>query len=65
MQLDFSTIIEKLKMIEKKFNASQDPVDRYALIQALNYIGEVEIPIHGHFENTYRDAMLKKIGECL
>ena len=62
MILDFTEIINKIKAIEHRFNASEDPTERYALIQALNHIGEQEIPIHGYWEKTYREAMLKDHG---
>ena len=62
MKLDLSEIIKKIKTIEKRFNATIDPTERYALIQALNHIAEKEIPIHGHFEDSYRNAMLRVRG---
>lgn len=62
MRLDFSEIIKQLQKIEKDFNASDDPEERYALICALNHLGEQEIPIHGHWEDTYRKAMLRQRG---
>lgn len=65
MQLDFSDIINRLKLIEKKFNETEDATKRYALIQALNHIGEKEIPIHGAWEETYRKGMLRKEGAKL
>jgi serine kinase of HPr protein (carbohydrate metabolism regulator) len=64
MQLNLKEIIGKLKAIEKKFNSSDDPTERYVMIQALNKIAEKDLPIHGYWENTYYDAMLKKnLGE--
>ena len=62
MKLTLKEIIHKLKVIEKAFNESDNPTARYALIQALNHIGEEEIPIHGYWENLYRTAMLKDNG---
>jgi hypothetical protein len=62
MKLDFSDIIKQLKKIETDFNASDDPEERYALICALNHLAEQQIPIHGHWEDTYRKAMLRNRG---
>jgi hypothetical protein len=62
MQLDFNDIIERLKKIQRRFNASEDSTKRYALIQALNHIAEKELPIHGHWEDIYREGMLRKHG---
>lgn len=62
MKFDFKTIIENLKKIEKEFNESNKPMERYALICALNHIAEHELPVHGHWEDTYRKAMLREKG---
>lgn len=62
MQLDFTEVIKQLKKIEKDFNASNDPEERYALLCALNHLAEQELPIHGHWEDSYRKAMLRNRG---
>ncbi len=65
MKLTFKEIIKNLNIIEKKFNISNDPTERYALIQALNHIAEKELPVHGHWEEVYYKAMMKDKGACL
>jgi len=62
MKLDLKEIVKAIQRIEKAFNASKDATERYALIQALNHIGEKELPIHGYWENSYRQVMLKDKG---
>lgn len=62
MTLDLKEIIQKLKMIESRFNKSTDPQEKYALIQALNHIAEKELAIHGYWETTYHEAMIRKFG---
>jgi hypothetical protein len=62
MELDLTEIVNKLKTIELNFNSTENPTERYALIQALNHIGENEIPIHGNWEDIYRKAMLEAHG---
>ena len=62
MTLTLDEIIKKLKIIEKKFNATKNPTEKYALIQALNHIAEKELPVHGYWEDTWREVMLKEHG---
>jgi hypothetical protein len=62
MILDLSKIINKIKKIEKSFNETDDPLKRYALIQALNHIAEKELPIHGWIEEQYYTAMIRLYG---
>jgi len=65
MKLDLKEIITRIKAIEIAFNKSKDSTERYALIQALNHLGEVELPIHGYWENVYRKGMLKDKGAII
>ena len=46
MKIDLSGPIKQLQRIQKEFNTSDDPTERYALIQALNHIAENVIPFH-------------------
>jgi len=62
MKLTLDKIIKKLKTIETNFNNTDDPTKRYALLQALNHIGEKEIPFHGYWEDAYLKSMLKEHG---
>jgi hypothetical protein len=62
MTIDLTEILDKLKKIQVEFNASKDPTERYALIQALNHIAEKELPFHGWMEDQYREAMLRTHG---
>ena len=43
MTLDFSAIIDKLKTLEENFNGSDDPVERMAILNAVNHIAEHEL----------------------
>lgn len=61
MQLDLSKSIEKLKKLQDKFNSTHNSMERYAILQAINSVAENDIAIHGHWEETYRDSMIKKI----
>lgn len=65
MTLDFSDAIKKLKEIESKFNKTDDPAEKYALIKSLNHIGEQEILIHRYWEDLYRKAMLMDQGKSI
>jgi hypothetical protein len=38
VKLDFSEAIKQIKEIEKRFNKSQSPTERYALICAFNHL---------------------------
>lgn len=59
MILDFSDIIERLQKLQKQFNETQDATQRYAILQAIDHIGKIEIPTTDHWMETYRKAMLR------
>jgi hypothetical protein len=64
MRIDLKGIIKQLKEIETKFNASQSPTERYALLQALNHLCDHQIRYaddHWVMEQ-YRKAMLSEQG---
>lgn len=62
MNLDMSRVIDKIKKLEKQFNLSQDPTERYALIMALDHIAEHDVPVPDFMRETYRKAMLHDHG---
>lgn len=62
MILDFSDIIKRLQLLQKQFNETQDATQRYAILQAIDHIGKVEIPATDHWLETYRKAMLRDKG---
>lgn len=66
MRIDLSEIIKKLETLQKRFNASENPTERFAIIEAINHIGMNEIPFkEGNGEWVYKqhyDAMLREQG---
>ena len=62
MQIDITKQLDQLRIIQDQFNTSNDPLERFALLTAMNHIAEKEIPIHGYWEKTYRNAMLRDKG---
>ena len=54
MQISFKNIIEKLQTLETRFNASKDPVERFAILEAVNHIAKHELP----FKKTGNDAWI-------
>jgi hypothetical protein len=62
MKMDYDYELKKIKQIVDKFNATDSPTAKYALIQALNYICEEDMPIHNYWEDLYKEAMLKEHG---
>ena len=68
MKIDFSEIIKKLQMIQDTFNATNDPIDRFALIELTNATAEEIKFKQGGDEwiwKQYHDAMLLKIEKTL
>lgn len=64
MKIDLTSIIKQLKDIEKRFNASQSPTERYALLQCLNHIAEHQLkydPEHWVMEQ-HRTGMMREQG---
>ena len=64
MKLDFSEAIKQIKDIEKRFNKSQSPTERYALICAFNHLVSEQLPFkddHWLYNET-RKAMLREQG---
>jgi len=62
MKINLNDQIKQIQQIQRKFNISKDPAERYALIQALNHIVEVQMPIHDWVEKQLREAMLRQQG---
>lgn len=62
MILDFSNIIEHLKKLQDEFNNTQDATQRYAIMQAINYIGREQLPFSDFNMECYRKAMLRERG---
>ena len=54
--ISFESVIKKLKALEKAFNGTQDPTQRFAIMEAVNYIAEHELP----FKKTGNDAWFWK-----
>ena len=64
MRMDLGSIIRQLKSIEIKFNQSNSPTERYALLNALNHICDNDLRYaedHWVMEQ-YRAAMLSEQG---
>jgi hypothetical protein len=62
--MELKGILKQLKDIEVKFNASDSPTERYALLNALNHICDEELRYaddHWVMEQ-YRKAMLSEQG---
>ncbi len=62
--IDLSGICKQLKDIEEKFNASQSPTERYALLQCINHIAEHQLKFHpdNWFIEQYRQGSLREHG---
>ena len=64
MRMELGGILKQLKSIEIKFNQSNSPTERYALLKALNHICDKELRYaddHWVMEQ-YRKAMLSEQG---
>ncbi len=64
MTLDFTEIVNKIKAIEHRFNASQDPIERMACLNAINHIAEYELKFNEKdwVYQQYYKASLKNFG---
>lgn len=65
--ISFDNVINKLKDLEKAFNATQDPTKRFAIMEAVNYIAENELPFKktgndGWFWQQHYEGMLRDHG---
>ncbi len=62
--IDLSGICKQLKDIEAKFNASQSPTERYALLQCINHIAEHQLKFQpdNWFIEQYRQGSLREQG---
>ena len=60
MNIDFSWLRDKLTSLENEFNTTDDPIRRFAIIQAINHIAEHELPFkkdHWIYDTYYKESI--------
>lgn len=60
MKLNYKDTIDELGNLVEQFNKTDDPTERYALIQAINHLAENHVSLHGYWEDYYKKEMIKE-----